>query len=495
MRMQNAECRMQKRVTSALILIAATAIGSCTRGTPEQQFVNDAMQALGGRARVEAATTLTIEGEGVNYNLGQDMKPEAATQTFAVSGYKRQIDLAGGRQRVEQTRTPKFAYFQGPQPQTQILALDGGIAFNVNPQGQATRVAALAESDRRYDFYHHPLTLLGSTLDPKTTVMNLRSAGTTRQADIQAAAGPLLTMTIDAAGVPLSISSKAYHANLGDVLMMTTFGEFQDVSGLTLPARFSGRVDDFTTWEIRATRQTIDAEVGDLAAPDSISAKPAAPPAPTVTVEPVGKGIWFLAGQSHHSVLVEFFDHLMLIEAPQSEARTLAVIAKAKQTVPNKPLTELVISHHHFDHTAGMRAAIAEGMTVVTHTGNKEWVESMAKRPHTIQPDTLAKTPTYLQVETVDDAREFRDQTMIVMLYHVVGNPHSDTMLMAYFPRDRVLVEVDAFSPGAAVQPYAPNLLENIQKRSLRVDKIVPLHGAIVPMAELVKAATATKEK
>ena len=82
----------------------------------------------------------------------------------------------------------------------------------------------------------------------------------------------------------------------------------------------------------------------------------------------------------------------MLIDAPQSEARTLAVMAKARETAPGKPLTQLVTTHHHFDHTAGMRAAIAEGMTVITHAGNRAWVESMAKRPHTRQPDTLAKT-------------------------------------------------------------------------------------------------------
>ncbi len=161
--------------------------------------------------------------------------------------------------------------------------------------------------------------------------------------------------------------------------------------------------------------------------------------------------MWLLAGQSHHSVLVEFADHLMLIEAPQSEARTLAVIAKAKETVPNKPLTELVTTHHHFDHTAGMRAAIAEGMTVITQAGNKEWVENMARRPHTLQPDMLAKNASRLNVETVDDEREIKDQTMTVMLYHVAGNPHSDTMLMAYIPRDRLLIEVDAYSPGSQV--------------------------------------------
>jgi glyoxylase-like metal-dependent hydrolase (beta-lactamase superfamily II) len=470
----------------------AVLLAGCTQATPEQQFVDDAMQAIGGRDRVLAARTLAIEGEGVNYNLGQDMRPEARTQTFAISNYTRRFDLANARQRVEQTRTPKFAYFQGPQPQTQVQGLDGAVAFNVNAQGQATRVAAQAETDRRADFYHHPLTLLRATADQNARVTNVRAVGTARQADITTAAGPVVTLAIDAAGVPLSAASRTYHPNLGDVVITTQFADYGDVNGLRLPARLSAQVDEFTIWEIRATRQTIDGEVGDLAAPAAVTAKPAAPPAPNVTAEPIGKGLWFLAGQSHHSVLVEFPDYLMLIEAPQSEARTQAVIAKAKETVPNKPLTYLVTTHHHFDHTAGMRAAIAEGMTVMTHAGNKEWVERMASRPHTLQPDALAKNATRLVVETVDDARDIREGDMHLTLYHVAGNPHSDTMLMAYFPRDRVLVEVDAYGPGPGVQPYAPNLLENIQKRKLRVDRIVPLHGGIVPFAELVKA-TATK--
>ena len=474
------------RKTLALVFALA---GCASPGTPEQGFVDDAMRSLGGRSRVEAAKTLIIEGEGVNYNLGQDMKPEAATQQFAISNYKRQIDIANSRQRVEQTRTPKFAFFQGPQPQTQILSLDGDVAFNVNAKGQPVRLGSLAETDRRHDLFHHPLKLLRATLDPKTSITNVRNVGASRQADITTAAGPVVTMTIDASGRPLSISSKAYHPNLGDVMMTTAFSEWGDVSGLNLPAQFSGTVDNFTTWEIRATKQTLDGEVGDLAAPAAApAAKPDAAPTPNVTAEPIGKGIWLLAGQSHHSVLVEFADHLMLIEAPQSEARTLAVIAKAKQTVPNKPLTQLVTTHHHFDHTAGMRAAISEGTDVITHTGNREWVENMAKRPHTIQPDTLATKPTRVVVEGVDDSKEIKDQTMTVVLYHVAGNPHSDTMLMAYFPRDRVIVEVDAYSPGPGPHIYAANLLENIEKRKLRVDRIVPLHGTIGTFAEFRKA-------
>ncbi|MEO7158551.1 MAG: hypothetical protein ABI039_13365 [Vicinamibacterales bacterium] len=96
-----------------------------------------------------------------------------------------------------------------------------------------------------------------------------------------------------------------------------------------------------------------------------------------------------------------------------------------------------------------------------------------------------------LNIDTVDEDKVYKDQSMTVMLFHVAGNPHSDTMLMAYIPRDRILIEADAFSPGSAVQPYAANLLENVQKRTLRVDKIVPLHGAIATLAELTTAVGA----
>ena len=466
-------------------LFTTLALAGCSQPTPEQQFINDAAAALGGRSRIEAVKTLTIEGEGVNYNLGQDVRPEAATQTFVVTGYQRQMDLEGGRQRVEQTRTPRFAYFQGPQAQKETRGLDDEVAFNVNAAGAVTRIAGPVANDRRFDFYHHPLVLVRAALDPKSTVTNLRTAGAERQADIVTAAGLTLTLTIDAAGQARSISSHAYHANLGDV------DEYQEVDGHQLPARLSGRVDEFTTWEVRATSQAINAAVDDLQAPPSAGGSagpPPPPPMPTVAVQAVGKGVWLLAGQTHHSVVVEFSDHLMLIDAPQSEARTLAVIAKARETVPGKPLTQLVTTHHHFDHTAGLRAAISEGLMVITQSGNRAWVEGMAARSHTLQPDALAAKPKPVTVEVVDSERTFKDPTMTLTLYHVAGNPHSDTMLMAYLPRDRVLIQVDAFSPGAQSHPYAANLLENIQSRKLRVDRIVPLHGAMAPMADLIKA-------
>jgi len=206
----------------------------------------------------------------------------------------------------------------------------------------------------------------------------------------------------------------------------------------------------------------------------------------------VAKGVWFLAGQSHHSVLIEFSDHLMLIEAPQNETRTLAVIAKARELRADIPLTHVVSTHHHFDHSGGIRAAVAEGLTVITHKGNAAYYAEAVERSHTIMPDALARSPKPLKIETVDDELIIKDSAMTVALYHIAGSPHADTQLMAYLPGERILVEADVYTPGTAVQPYAANLLENIRKRNLRVDRIVPIHGKIGPFSDLVKTVQPT---
>ncbi|MGQ0736412.1 MAG: MBL fold metallo-hydrolase [Acidobacteriota bacterium] len=480
------------KLTGWLLVGAVGVLGCAPPPTPEQQLIGEAATALGGRQRLETVRALILEGEGTQYNLGQDMRPEASGQTFTVSGWRRVIDVGGKRTRTELTRTPSFPYFQGQAPQRQTQGLDGDVAFNVAPTGSASRVAAAAARDRQAEFYHHPLTIVRAALAPETKVSLVGSEGSERIVELATSDGFAFVLAVDEAGRPTRVESRTAHPNLGDITVSTSFADYQTHGGLQLPARLTTRIDDFTTAETRIVTQTIDGDTGDLAAPAAVaSASPPSPPAPNVTVEEIAKGVWLLAGQSHHSALVEFSDHLMLIEAPQSEGRTLAAIAKARELVPGKPLTKVVATHHHFDHTAGIRGAVSEGLAVITHRGNQVFFESVTKRPHTINPDALAKSRRAATVQPVDDELVLEDKTMSVVLYHVAGNPHSDTMLMAYVPRARVVIEVDAFSAGAAVNPYAANLLEQIRTRRLRVDRVVPLHGTIASLAELEKAAAA----
>lgn len=482
------------RPMSSLVLAAGVVV-ACSVVPPERQIINDAAAALGGSERLQALGALVLEGEGTNGNLGQDMSPEATGQTFAVTNYRRVVDLDTGRVRVEQTRTPNFTFFQGPQSQTQIFGIDGEVAYNVAPIGDATRAGDALARDRRVEFYHHPVTIVRAGLDTATTVTSLRSQGGEDIVDLTTTDGLRFTLAIDSTTrLPSRVVSMTDNTNLGDVAIETSFSDYQEVSGLQLPTRLTTTTDRFQTVDLRVMAQTVDQDVGDLSAPAAAaSAAPVSgPPPANVTVEEVADGVWWLAGQSHHSVLVEFSDHTTLIEAPQNDTRALAVIAKAREIVPEKPLTQLIVTHHHFDHSGGVRAAIAEGLTLFVHESSAQYFRDAAARPHSIVPDALSQSPQPVHIETVGDELDIQDAARTVQLYHVAGSPHADTLLMAYMPRERLLVEADVFTPGARIAPFASNFFENVTKRSLRVDRIVPLHGSITSFDDLVKTVQAS---
>lgn len=472
------------------LIVALWALG-CARVPPERQLVLDAATALGGVDAIPRSGLLTLEGTGRQFNLGQDLRPGLREQTFTVNLYKREVDLAEPRYRVTQTRTPNFAYFQGPQAQTQVQGVDGDVAYNASAQGRASRASRTVATERRAERYHHPLTLLGAALAEGTqlSLANLpeaRLATGERAVAVETSAGRMV-LVVDANNVPVRILSFGTHPNLGDVTLTTGFADYAAAGSLRLPTRMTTSVDGFATGEYQITSR-LEASATRTAPAETTGVDPA-PPTVNIATTEVAPGVWFLAGQSHHSVVVAFADRLVLVEAPQSEARALAVIAKARELRPGTPLTHLVLSHHHFDHSTGLRAAIAEGLTIVTHEGNEAFVKEMAARPFTRQPDALERTPKPLTVQPVGASYTLTDGRRTMALLHVAGNPHSHTMLMAHLPTERLLIEVDAFSPGGDYHPYAANLLETIERLSLGVDRIVPLHGTIVTLKDLIAAA------
>ena len=130
-----------------VIVLVVAACAACAQRPPEQQIVLDAADALGGRDRILAAKSIVMEGEGSNGNLGQDMTPEATGQSFTVTAFRRSVDLGTNRSRTEQTRTPKFAYFQGMAAQRQVFGLDGEVGYNVGANGSAARTSEAVARD------------------------------------------------------------------------------------------------------------------------------------------------------------------------------------------------------------------------------------------------------------------------------------------------------------------------------------------------------------
>ena len=160
------------------------------------------------------------------------------------------------------------------------------------------------------------------------------------------------------------------------------------------------------------------------------------------------KGIWFLKGQGGNSTLFEFDDHTTLFECYGSEALTKAIIDKARSLVSSKPLTECIVSHHHFDHSGGLRTAVAEGLTIITHRGNVDLFKEMAARPATIFPDALGRNPKPIKIKAVDEHLKLKDGSMEVDIYRVISNSHMADGVFVYVPRDRLVAEGDLVDEG-----------------------------------------------
>ena len=122
----------------------------------------------------------------------------------------------------------------------------------------------------------------------------------------------------------------------------------------------------------------------------------------TVTAEKLGDGLYRLTTGpgSYDSVVVEFRDHVMMLEAGQPEARALAYIAETKKLFPNKPIRYVMNTHAHSDHTGGLPAMVAEGATVITQKNNATFLDKALNTPRTLLNDTLAKNPKKAKIET-----------------------------------------------------------------------------------------------
>jgi glyoxylase-like metal-dependent hydrolase (beta-lactamase superfamily II) len=209
----------------------------------------------------------------------------------------------------------------------------------------------------------------------------------------------------------------------------------------------------------------------------------------TVTTEKLGEGLYRFTtgGGSYDSLIIEFRDHIMMLEAGQSEARALAYIAEAKKLIPNKPIRYVMNTHPHSDHTGGLPALVAEGATLITHKNNQEFFEKSLNNPRTLLNDTLAKNPgKKAKVEGVGDKKVYSDGTRVVEFYHVSPVPHSNGLMVAYIPKEKVLFQGDfSVNPGQPANDHVKALVPALEKLKLTdFDRYINVHASAAPQTK-----------
>jgi glyoxylase-like metal-dependent hydrolase (beta-lactamase superfamily II) len=302
-----------------------------------------------------------------------------------------------------------------------------------------------------------------------------------------------VTGTITDQSLVERVETRVPNALLGDFLLEAIYSDYRDVAGVKFPMRSSQRQGGFPTLDL------VVADVNpNSAAASKLAGQPrpsGAPPAESrIETRQLAPGVWFL-GPGEGNTVIEFNDHVVVIEAPGSDERTQQALAEIKRIVPNKPIRYVVNTHHHTDHAGGLRGFVAEGVTVITHELNKPYFERILKNPFTLSPDRLARMPRRPVIEGVKDKRVLTDGTRTVEIHHVRGNLHDEALLMVYLPKEKFLIQADAFSPRPPEakplpsSPFTVNLLENIQRLKLDVAQLVHVHGGTDPFSALVANA------
>lgn len=214
-----------------------------------------------------------------------------------------------------------------------------------------------------------------------------------------------------------------------------------------------------------------------------------------VAGEEIADGIWHITGPSHNSLLIEQENGLVLVEAPNYPERSEAILAYLATEFPDQAVTHVIATHHHEDHSAGLRTFVAAGATIVVHSASEQFFRDVFSRPSTIVPDALAaETNVEAVIETVTADTPFLidDAARPVEVFALQTSHANDMVLTAVASGDtEVVFESDLYNPGnggvALNLAYAAELLAAIQLSAPGADVVAGGHGAFAPLAELTE--------
>jgi glyoxylase-like metal-dependent hydrolase (beta-lactamase superfamily II) len=473
---------MRKKLTLALVMLALT---------PWAGQAQDAKAVLDGAVKAMGdVNSLQFSGSGAYFAFGQAYTPGAEWPRFGVKSYSRTVDYKTPAMRDEYVRADGDPTARGggaplPPGQRATQAVSGNLAWN--QVGENPPVAApAAVADRLHQLWITPHGVLKAAANHNAAV-ETKSDGDKKTTSVSFAVPDLFKAqaTVNDKNLVEKVESWSTDPVLGDTLTETVYVDYKDFEGVRFPTKISQKRGGQPTLDLAITEAKANIPA-DIKAPDSVTQA-----AVRVQADKIADGVWYLTGGTHHSVLVEMSDHLIVIEGPQNDARAIAVIEEAKKLVPNKPIKYVVNTHKHFDHAGGLAAFAADGAIVVTHDASKAFLEKSLSAPRTVQPDKLAKSGKKPVIEGMQEKRVLSDGTRTVELHLIQGTTHDDGIIMAYLPKEKLLVEADVFTPAAvnAPRPAQPNpnsvaLNDNIDRLNLTVEQILPLHGRKVSLAE-----------
>jgi glyoxylase-like metal-dependent hydrolase (beta-lactamase superfamily II) len=463
---------MRWRITLSIVLVAICASPGISRAQPmdPRALLESAAEAMGGLERLRKLDNVALTGFGVyaSQQGGGNLSPDPRAPSKWQTGHdlQRTFDLQNERALLRERRGSLFPF-----------AAQSAYGGNRADRTQ-TGIAIL----------DHPLTAVLEALDPETRIAGVRVEAGLAVVEFTIEQGSTLWIALDARSrLPAWVRWISGSPTLGDVTNTAYFTGYLPHDGIELPTGITTTIDwrNTTTAMLQVDSYKINAED----APAIPAAASGAPPVPQAAQSrQVAPGVWDVRVGGDGGAVIEFADHLTMFEAYNNEASTFARLDLANTLVPGKQVTEVIVSHHHFDHSGGLRAAVARGLTVISRRGNEGIFREMVARPAPNFPDALARNPQPLKFVPVDRQLTLDDGTMRVDVYHAIGHLHMAEAVFAYVPAHRIFLEGDFTTHDWDFNWWGGAYLENIERYGLDPAINIPVHGIVTTFDETIDA-------
>ena len=456
-----------------------------------------ALQAAADALAAPTSKSLEFSGTGRWFQFGQAPSPALPWPPFEVSRYVADINFDSASAHVQITRKQLVeAGRQRPAPveQKPDQFISGATAWNLAPPANAPAGAAAvasaqpaASEERAAEIWSTPQGFVKAALANHASEKAVSGA---TEVSFSLGGKYHYVGTVNARNQLERVQTWIDNPVLGDTLIDTRFADYRDFGGVQFPAHIVRSEGGFPVLDLNVSSVTLNPSV-DITVPAEVANAKA--PLVTVTSTRLAEGVYYLTGGTHHSVAIEQRDHVVVVEAPLNEERSLAVIAKVRETIPGKPIRYLINTHAHFDHAGGLRTYVDAGTTIVTHDLDQPYFQQAWAAPRTLNPDLLAKSHKVAHFETFSAKHVLSDGQRAIEIYPIAGSGHNDAFALVYLPAEKLLVEADAYTPAApnapaptTPNPYTVNLYDNIQALKLDVNQIAALHGpGVVTLADL----------
>ncbi len=490
--------------------------------------------AFGGRDAVDGLKGFHTASAGQRFEAVQGTDPGAAP--FVVADIRDEVwyDLVEDRVVLSRQRQI-FEPLPGEVAHRDIIDGTEGVidGLDVAIPGPFPTVRTMppvrVASARKHISLINPVILAQRALrDP--SILSIDDSGPDLRVTITDTAQPAQLIVDDVTGQLTTLTTTEYDPFLGDVVLEVRYDQWMETAGVSFPQHVTIAMDGQSLHdEVRDVIAANPVFAADLFAQPTVDA-PLELPADVVTAElqrgdingqwlerwvalglpvnaetlqtdvalqEVAPGVVFVTGASGTSVAIDNGDSYVLMEPSLQEARSIAVLDALEERWPDKPVSHVVCTHHHFDHCGGLRAYAAKGAKVVAGQEAVEFLRTLLDRPHTVVEDRLTASGRTPEVVAVPSAGLVLTESPQRIELHPVPTDHADDMIVLYLPEHRLLFSSDLYNPGFPLvaigfgefPKLAAALCDEIAARELDVDFLLGGHHAIpdgaAPAADL----------